>query len=175
MDIKKIGEQLTELRKRKGLTQSELAERIGVSFQAVSKWERGESLPDISLLTDLSRILEVSVDYILLSGENTVAYKGRVSVSDLIEGLNCIKKAGEYLGKDNIIYQAAIIGINNSMNTDIEKAFTDDYTFEAFLTEAIIQNLISGRYIDISDIKHNFRTEHFKNIAVSFCSEYGIK
>lgn len=42
MNIEKVGEQIAVLRKAKGLTQSELGERIGVSFQAVSKWERGE-------------------------------------------------------------------------------------------------------------------------------------
>ncbi len=43
MDTRKIGEQIAALRKSKGLTQNELGERLGVSFQAVSKWERGVS------------------------------------------------------------------------------------------------------------------------------------
>ena len=43
MNIKKVGEQIAALRKAKGITQNELGERIGVSFQAVSKWERGVS------------------------------------------------------------------------------------------------------------------------------------
>ena len=53
----------------KKLTQSELGERLGVSFQAVSKWERGETLPDISILPALADILETSIDYILRCGE----------------------------------------------------------------------------------------------------------
>ena len=52
-----VGNQISRLRKNKGLTQSELGERLYVSCQAVSKWERGESMPDISLLTDLAAIL----------------------------------------------------------------------------------------------------------------------
>lgn len=51
-------------RKEKGFTQEELSDRMGVSAQAVSKWERGLNLPDIDLLLDLSRILELSLDYL---------------------------------------------------------------------------------------------------------------
>ena len=175
MDIQKVGIQIAALRKAKEITQSELGERIGVSFQAVSKWERGETLPDTAILPDLAKILETTVDNILLGGEKSIEYKGKFSVADMKSGLNCIRNAGEYLGKDNIIYRAAITGINTQLNTDIEEAFTDDYVFEAFLAEAIIQNLMAGLYVDISDVKNSFRHEHFKNIVTDYCSRYGIK
>ena len=175
MNIKNVGEQIVTLRKAKGLTQSELADRIGVSFQAVSKWERGESLPDISLLPDLAKILETTIDYILTGSEKIIEYKGKSSVADIKSGLICLKKTGEYLGTENLIYRAAIKGINTELNTDIEEAFTDDYVFEAFLAEAIIQNLISGLYVDISDVKNNFKHEHFKNIVINYCNKHGIK
>lgn len=175
MDIQKVGGQISLLRKAKGITQSELGERIGVSFQAVSKWERGETLPDTAILPDLANILETTVDFILLGSEIVTGYKGKFTVSDMKKGLYSLRNAGEYLGTENIIYRAAIKGINNDLNTDIEEAFTDDYVFEAFLAEAIIQNLISGLYVDISDVKNNFRHEHFKNIVVDYCNRYGIK
>lgn len=175
MNVKKIGEQIAILRKSKGLTQNELGERLGVSFQAVSKWERGETLPDITLLPDLAKILETTIDYILCSAEKTVEYKGKFSVADMKKGLNCLKYAGEYLGIDNLIYRAAIKGINTDLNTDIEKAFSDDYIYEAFLSEAIIQGLMAGLYVDITDVKNNFKYDHFKNIVVEYCSKYGIK
>ena len=175
MDFDKIGNQIALLRKSKGLTQNELGERVGVSFQAVSKWERGESLPDITLLPDLAKVLETSIDSILLGSEKQVEYKGKMTVSDMKEGLICLKKTGEYLGKDNLIYRSAINGINTEMNTDIEKAFSDDYVFDAFLAEAVIQNLISGMYVDISDVKNSFRHEHFKEIVINYCKKYGIK
>lgn len=175
MNIKKVGEQIAALRKSKGITQNELGERIGVSFQAVSKWERGETLPDITLLPDLAKILETTTDYILLGSEKVVEYKGKFTVTDIKKGLNCLKNVGEYLGAENIIYRAAIKGINNELNTNIEEAFSNDYIFEAFLAEAIIQNLMSGLYVDISDVKNNFKHEHFKNIVVDYCDRYGIK
>ena len=175
MNVEKIGEQIAALRKSKGLTQNELGERLGVSFQAVSKWERGETLPDITVLPDLAKVLETTIDYILCSDEKAVEYKGKFSVADMKKGLNCLKYSGEYLGNDNLIYRAAINGINTELNTDIEKAFSDDYVYEAFLAEAIIQNLMSGLYVDISDVKNNFKHEHFKNIVVNYCDRYGIK
>ena len=175
MDTSKIAEQISILRKNKGLTQNELGERVGVSFQAVSKWERGETLPDIAVLPDLAKVLETSIDNILLGGEKQIEYKGKISVSDMKNGLNCFKLMSDYLGKDNIIYRSAIKGIDNALNTDIEKAFADDYIFEAFLSEAIIQNLIAGMYIDLSDIKNNFKHEHFKNVVLEYCERYNIK
>ena len=175
MNTKKISEQISVLRKAKGLTQNELGERLGVSFQAVSKWERGETLPDITILPDLANILETTIDFILCSEEKTIEYKGKFSVADMKKGLNCLKYAGEYLGTDNLIYRAAIKGINTDLNTDIEQAFSDDYVYEAFLAEAIIQNLISGLYVDISDVKNNFKHDHFKDIVVEYCNKHGIK
>ena len=175
MNIEKVGEQIAVLRKAKGLTQSELGERIGVSFQAVSKWERGETLPDVTLLPDLAKILEKTVDFILLGNEKVIEYKGKFTVTDMKKGINCLKNVGEYLGAENIIYRAAVNGINKDLNTDIEEAFTNDYVFEAFLAEAIIQNLMAGLYVDISDVKNNFKHEHFKNIVVNYCDRYGIK
>ncbi len=175
MNIEKVGEQIAVLRKSKGLTQSELGERLGVSFQAVSKWERGETLPDITLLPDLAKILETTIDFILLGSEKVIEYKGKFTVTDVKKGLNCLKNVGEYLGTENIIYRAAIKGINTELNTNIEEAFSNDYVFEAFLAEAIIQNLISGLYVDISDVKNNFKHEHFKNIVVDYCNRHGIK
>ena len=57
-----IGKRIAEYRKKKNLKQDELAEMLGVSPQAVSKWENDLSCPDISLLPELSRILGVSID-----------------------------------------------------------------------------------------------------------------
>lgn len=174
MNTEKIAGQISSLRKAKGLTQNELGERVGVSFQAVSKWERGETLPDISVLPDLAKVLETSIDNILLGGEKQVEYKGKISVSDMKTGLNHLKKMGESLGKDNLIYRSAVKGINTEMNVDVEEAFTDDYIFEAFLAEAIIQNLIQGMYVDVSDIKNNFKHDKFKIAVLDYCKRYGI-
>ena len=61
----KIGEKIMLARKKKGWTQEQLAEQLQVSFQAVSLWERNESLPDTDHLVRLSRLLSCSLDDLL--------------------------------------------------------------------------------------------------------------
>lgn len=63
-----LGERIAMLRKQKGMTQEELATAVGLSAQAVSKWERDESCPDILLLPVLAKLLGITVDA-LLTGE----------------------------------------------------------------------------------------------------------
>lgn len=63
-----IGKRIAALRKEKGLRQEELAEMLGISGQAVSKWENDQTCPDISLLPQLAKIFGVTVDE-LLSGK----------------------------------------------------------------------------------------------------------
>ena len=63
-----IGQYIQSLRKQKHLSQKDLAEKLGISFQAVSKWEIGENLPDASILLELADILETTTDKILNAG-----------------------------------------------------------------------------------------------------------
>ena len=70
MDQIKTGNLIAQCRKEKGLTQAALAEQLGVSDRAVSKWETGRSLPDADNMLELSRILGITVDE-LLKGEKT--------------------------------------------------------------------------------------------------------
>lgn len=95
-DMVFTGKRLAEARRQKDMTQMELAERLGISFQAVSSWERGNAMPDIAKLPDIADILGVSVDY-LLGGESKVANgvingdlpekvkAGEVSVDDIAD------------------------------------------------------------------------------------------
>lgn len=65
-----LGITLADLRKRNGYSQEALAEKMGVSRQAVSKWERGESTPDTDTLIDLARFYSVSLDTLVGNGQN---------------------------------------------------------------------------------------------------------
>lgn len=174
IDNKIVGRQIALLRGCKGITQAELGERLGVSFQAVSKWERGETLPDVGILPELADILETTVDNILRGGKTSLTYKGKIRVSDMFEGINSLKKMGELLGKDNQIYLSAIEGINKNLNANIEDAFSDDYAFEAFVAEAVIGNIIGGKYVDITDVKRNFKYEHFSEIVCGYARKYNM-
>ena len=65
MDQKKIGNFLKELRKEKGITQEEFAEKLDVSGRTVSRWETGVNMPDISLLIEISEFFDVSIPEII--------------------------------------------------------------------------------------------------------------
>lgn len=64
-DQQRIGANIMKARKAKGYTQMTLADALGVSFQAVSNWERGQTCPDIANLSALSRLLDISIDELL--------------------------------------------------------------------------------------------------------------
>jgi len=70
MNLSKLGLRIKSLREKKRLTQSQLANSLHISAQAVSKWERGENAPDITMLVPLSSILEVSIEWLLSGSEN---------------------------------------------------------------------------------------------------------
>jgi len=70
-DTKMIGKKIAALRKAKDMTQMELADQMFVSYQAVSNWERGNTMPDISKLSELSQILGVGVDELLGAEKET--------------------------------------------------------------------------------------------------------
>ena len=60
-----IGQKIKELRQENGLTQEDLAEQLGVSFQAISRWENGTTYPDITLLPIIANMFDVTIDYLL--------------------------------------------------------------------------------------------------------------
>lgn len=62
-------EKLLTLRKAKDLTQEQLAEKLGVSRQSVSKWESGQATPELEKIVSLSAIFDVTTDYLLKSSE----------------------------------------------------------------------------------------------------------
>lgn len=87
MDQNKIGNLIKELRKKDNLTQEKFAEKYGVTYQAVSKWENGKNIPDISLLK------QICDDY-------------NININDFLEGKNSTKKNN----KERVIF-TLIIGI----------------------------------------------------------------
>ncbi len=68
MDQVKIGKFIAESRKKQGMTQAQLAEQLGITDRAVSKWENGKSLPDSAIMQELCQILHITVNE-LLNGE----------------------------------------------------------------------------------------------------------
>lgn len=95
MDLKKIGKYIAEKRKVLGLTQAQVAEKLGMSDKSVSKWERGICLPDVSVYMELCKILGISLNEFIagedLEQENVV----KASEENLIQ----VTKDGKYLRK----------------------------------------------------------------------------
>ena len=65
LDYKKIGLYLLEKRKLYQLTQKQLADQLNISFQAISRWEKGLSIPSVDLLNELANLFQITVDEIL--------------------------------------------------------------------------------------------------------------
>ena len=82
-DTPKISAYLKGLRQKSALTQQNVADRFGITPQAVSKWERGESMPDITLLPELAQMYGTSVEGILSAGEPQ-----EITLEDLARTLN---------------------------------------------------------------------------------------
>ena len=93
-----FGQRLSRLRKQSGFTQEELAEKFGISGQAVSKWENDASMPDISILPDLSDVLRVSLNELLGKEENRarlVPAEERKDTNDLILKVRAVLADGD--------------------------------------------------------------------------------
>ena len=88
MNQDKIGKFILECRKAKKLTQSELAEKLGVTDKSISNWENGRNMPDLSLFKPLCEILDITIND-LISGEKvtkeTIAGKKQELTIDFIK------------------------------------------------------------------------------------------
>ena len=93
MDSKTIGKTICVLRKKHGLTQTELAEKLNVSNKAVSKWESGQGYPDISLFPVISALFGVSIDYLMLQNKG-IAIVGNI-VTDVVKNIDSYPEAGK--------------------------------------------------------------------------------
>ena len=107
MDTRKTGTFICILRKQRGLTQSQLAERIGVTDKAVSRWETGKGFPDVSLLQPLAEALGTSVTELLAGEPLTEEEKAAHSDSALLEAL---RYAGG-MGRRALCVLLAIAGV----------------------------------------------------------------
>jgi len=79
-DTNYLGERISQLRRSKSMTQEQLGLFLNVTAQAVSKWEKGDSLPDISLITKLADVFECTTDYLLGRSSNLQAMLPQIRV-----------------------------------------------------------------------------------------------
>ena len=94
-----LADKLIRLRKRNGWSQEELAEKVGVTRQSISKWEGAQSVPDLDKILQLSRLYEVSVDYLLkeeLEEEEYTAETGTAEGKSLVHRID-LEEANDFL------------------------------------------------------------------------------
>ncbi|MBE5731607.1 MAG: helix-turn-helix domain-containing protein [Clostridiales bacterium] len=101
MNEKEVGSNIASYRKAKGLTQSELAEKLGVTNKAVSKWESGQCFPDVTFFPIMSSLFGVSVEDIMMGKRKSIAIGGSMLI-DVIKSINLYPKQGMLARIDNI-------------------------------------------------------------------------
>lgn len=168
---KKIGEFIRKRRKSHNLTQKDLAEKLNISFQAVSKWETGETLPDVGILLELAGVLNTSTDKILSGGQLVLSKHKFIEASNIIEGFKALENLRYYFGKESSFYQGAVEGINQKMNIDFEQYMKDDTYKEVMYAEAMIQYLMNGYIMDLNDIKQYITSTKMLNIIGKYIGE----
>lgn len=111
MDQKKIGEFIAKCRKEKNMTQQELADKLNITKNAVSKWERGLSLMDISLLKQVSGILEISVNE-LLNGERIEVMEENAIDNTIVKSMDTyVKKDKKKIIRRTIIFTIITVAL----------------------------------------------------------------
>ncbi|MBD5466103.1 MAG: helix-turn-helix transcriptional regulator [Lachnospiraceae bacterium] len=101
----KLSQKIYELRKTNKLSQEQLAEKVGVSRQSISKWESGETLPELERLVALSQVFNVSTDYMLLSKD----------VDELTIRTECLEKEQNEVREKRLLLQIKNIRILSSV------------------------------------------------------------
>lgn len=93
-----FSEKLREIRKKEGISQEQLAERIGVSRQAITKWETGKGLPDVENMVIIAEIFKTTIDELLTDSVAKAAQKPSVYVSETIYDIDCEKHFDIHIG-----------------------------------------------------------------------------
>mgnify|MGYP002851948991 CR=1 FL=1 len=166
---KKIGEFIADLRKEKGMTQQEFGDKLFVTDKAVSKWERGLSLPDLSVLKDLAKTLDVEIEDIL-SGERN---SKKISVENQV---NKIRKEIEETNKKkkkNTIILITILSLSIIYVLITHISF--GYTEKQLLFEHNDSKITLGIPRFSINIKNNDRSYSMKSLRSKIVLENEIK
>lgn len=149
--MNEIGQFIKKLRKEKGMTQIQLAEKLNISFQSVSKWEIGETLPDTNILLALCNELDTTVDTLLNGGIILNKTRKVIKVEAIVEGFKYLEKVKNAFGEQSYFYKGIVEGISTKMNFDFEE--TLKVNPEVLYTEVVIGYLNNGYTIDIEEAK----------------------
>ena len=93
MDCRSVGNIIAKLRKQNRMTQSALAEKLGVSDKAVSKWESGQGFPDITQFPVLAELFGVSIDYLMMGEEKGITIAGNI-IMNIVKNIEVYPNIG---------------------------------------------------------------------------------
>ena len=110
MDQEKIGKFISKVRKEKNITQEQLADKLHITNRAISKWENGICLPDVSIMMELCKILDISINDLFI-GEKTKNNENSKKLEENI--LNLLKK--EELQNKKLMRYELVIGLLSSI------------------------------------------------------------
>ena len=173
MDTLKIGRYIQYLRKNAGMTQRERAEKLGISFQSVSKWETGESLPDTSLMLSLCDELGTTADKLLHGGTLAGIERRLMPLEDVTEAFRCMESIGALLGENSTFFTGMVEGIDRKMNIDLLAYLKEPRSREAMYAEALIQGIMNGRTVDMEEIEASFQSKRMAETIRSYLRKAG--
>lgn len=163
MDIIKIGKYIAENRKKKNMTQEQLAEKIGVTSKTISRWENGNYMPDISLLKPLSEELGISLND-LLSGEKVEKDKYQEKLEENI--INTIDYSNKKIIKNNNSIGLLFVILGILCTITAMSIFPSDSSWGGFYS--VFGGIIS--LIGICKLTHKIK--YWKRLII--CSTYLI-
>ena len=167
MNSIEIGNYIKKLRKEKRYTQKQLAEKLNVSFQAVSKWETGETLPDTSLLLTLANELNTSVERLLNGGKIVMKENTLISVKNIVDGFKYLLKVKDCFGEKSTFWLGLVEGINKKMNMDLLDALQNHK--EVLYTEVILQYINNENCkVDIDEVRKYIKKEKYVALIERF-------
>ena len=173
LDLTAIGAAIRTRRTDAGLTQAELAERLNVTGQSVSLWERGQSLPDTALLPDLACVLDCSVDMLL--GGHSGSFRRRITVGNMRQAIECLRRMRELLGADHFMYRTMTDALDERLNSTVEAAFANENAMDAYVCEALLACIEQGDYVDVHDVRRHISNEKARTFTLRRMEERGLK
>lgn len=115
MDAKSIGRTISKLRKKSGMTQQILAQKLDISDKTVSKWENGQGYPDITVFPRLAMLFGVTVDYLMLGEKKELVIAGNL-IADVVKTIDTYPQKGMMAKVSDISYAVGGCVPNTAIN-----------------------------------------------------------
>jgi transcriptional regulator with XRE-family HTH domain len=177
----KLQDKIAQIRKERGLSQEDLAEQLGISRQAVAKWESGSSYPDVDNLIALSSIFQISIDSMLKAEEDGCSSfrpKEKRILSDAAVAFLCKAKKETYAGESNRV-EACRPGSYDYRYSEGEYIYYDSYFGgERFVGEEVLyeesQPVYSMNYVG-RVLGEGFSGDFLKEVLALVPEEYPFR